>query len=336
MQRVAALGKHLSPAGAEGRHAIGIDVGGTKIAGGIVDLATGAIMLREVIPTDFARGGAPVLDDVVRMTRGLRDGTRRQGLEVAALGIGVAELVDPAGRVSSDYRIKWRGLDVQGKLSAALADLGPCAVTMSADVRAAALAEARFGAGRSGEDFYYVTIGTGVSGVLVQGGQPYAGAHGAALVIANGSLTCPCPACGHVARHVVEDIASGPALAAAFAPGCEAEDVLAAADKGDARAIAVIDHATQALGQVLALLVNALDPAKLVIGGGLGSAPGAYFESLQRAIRAGLWDGYSRDMPILQAALGPDAGLVGAALGTISTQEPVNRPITHDLTTQGS
>jgi predicted NBD/HSP70 family sugar kinase len=95
---------------------------------------------------------------------------------------------------------------------------------------------------------------------------PYAGSRGAALVIANGPVICTCPQCGHLARHVVEDIASGPALAAAYAAGCRSEDVLRAAQTGDAQAIAVIDHAAQALGQVLALLVNALDPAKLVIG----------------------------------------------------------------------
>ena len=335
MQNVATFGNQPAPGVAEGRHAIGIDVGGTKIAGGIVDLATGAISSREQMPTDFARGGEPVLADVARMARGLMASARRQGFEPAALGVGVAELVDPKGRVSSDYRIKWRGLDVQGRLRAEVADIGACGVILSADVRAAALAEARFGAGRGEEDFYYVTIGTGVSGVLVQGGQPYAGSKGAALVIANGPVTCTCPKCGHVARHVVEDIASGPALAAAFAPGCRAEDVLNAAEKGDVQAIAVIDHAAQALGQVLALLVNALDPARLVIGGGLGSAPGIYFTSLKRMIRGSLWQGYRRDLPILQAALGPDAGLIGAAAATMFTLEPVNRPDTHNLATEG-
>jgi predicted NBD/HSP70 family sugar kinase len=328
MQRVATFGNHPAPGVAEGRHAVGIDVGGTKIAGGIVDLATGAVLRREQLPTDFARGGEPVLADVAKMARSLLTSARNQGLVPTDLGIGVAELVDLAGRVRSDYRIKWRELDVQGRLSAKLEDLCPSSVTLFSDVRAAALAEARFGSGRGGEDFYYVTIGTGVSGVLVQGGQPYAGAQGAALVIANGPVICTCPQCGHVARYVVEDIASGPALAAAFAPGCRSEDVLRAAQAGDSQAIAVIDHAAQALGQVLALLVNALDPAKLVIGGGLGSAPGLYLASIARSVRAGLWDGYRSDIPILQASLGTDAGLIGAAAATTLTKEPVHRPLT--------
>ncbi len=327
MQRVAAFGNQPAPGVAEGRHAIGIDVGGTKIAGGIVDLATGQVTARVQMPTDTARGGAPILGDVVEMALQLMATAQTLGLAPVAVGVGVAELVDLSGNVASDYRIKWRGLDVQGRLAARMNELAPgCAVVLSSDVRAAALAEAQFGAGRGDEDFYYVTIGTGVSGVLVQHGRAYAGANGAALVIANGPVTAACAHCGKVSRHTVEDIASGPAIADAFAPGSRAEDVLAAAAAGDLHAIAVIDHATQTLGQVLALLVNALDPGRLVIGGGLGSAAGPYFASLKAAIRAGRWEGYRHGLPILQAALGPDAGLIGAAVATVHTQEPAHRP----------
>ena len=326
MQRVAAFGNAQSPGVAAGRHAIGIDVGGTKIAGGVVDLSTGAVTGRMQVPTDFARGGEAVLADVARMARDLRGSATGLGMMPGALGIGVAELVDTRGAVFSDYRIKWRGLDVPGRLATQISDLEPGEIVVSSDARAAALAEARYGAGRGGADFYYVTIGTGVSGVLVQNGQPYAGANGAGLVIANGPTRCTCPQCGHVEAHVVEDVSSGPALAAAFARGCRAEDVVAAALAGDVRARAVIDHATAALGPVLAMLAGALDPDRLVIGGGLGSAPGPYFDSLTTAIRAGLWDGYRRDLPIVQAALGPDAGLIGAASATMKAQEPVHRP----------
>ena len=326
MQRVAALGRNPSPGAAAGRHAIGIDVGGTKIAGAIVNLATGATSQRLQTETGAARGGEPVLADVALMARALWSDAKEQGVMPEAVGVGVAELVDLQGEIFSDYRIKWRGIDVHGRLEAMMKDLGPCEVVVSSDVRAAALAEARFGAGRGGQDFYYVTIGTGVSGVLVQNGAPYAGSNGAGLVIANGPVRFTCPACGHVQSHVVEDVASGLAIAAAFGPGCRAEDVVAAAKAGDARAVAVIDRATGALGPVLALLTGALDPDRLVIGGGLGSAPGPYFDALVTAVRAGLWDGYRRDLPIVQAALGPDAGLIGAAAATMTIQEPVHRP----------
>lgn len=301
------------------RHALGLDVGGTKIAGGIVDLATGAVTGRRQVPTDFGRSGRAILDDTLALAQDLARQASHAGLPVAALGLGVAELVSPQGRVFSDHRIRWSGLDVAAELGQVLP------ATVSADVRAAALGEARFGAGRGLESFFYVTIGTGVSGVLVLNGRPHVGARGAALVIANSMERHPCPACGHVTTGMVEDVASGPGLALAYG-ATTAEEVLQAARAGDARALHVIDHAAGALGRILALMADALDPQAMVIGGGLGSAPGPYFAALTRAIRAGLWDGVPNPLKITQAALGPDAGLIGAACATQTQPEPADRP----------
>lgn len=306
--------------GTAGGYAIGIDVGGTKIAGGLVNLASGRLALRRQIPTDCQRGGETVLADVERMSRALVAEAAAIGAAPDQLGIGVAELVDPRGRVFSDHLIKWKGIDVQARLAPVLP------ATVASDVRAAALAEARFGAGRPYRDFYYVSLGTGVSGVLVQDSVPYAGSRGAALVIASGASHHHCPHCGHVSTMTVEEIASGPGLARAFGTGETGPSVLAAAEAGDPRAIHILDHAAAELGRVLALLVNSLDPAALILGGGLGSAPGRYFESLKTAILAGLWEGDQHPLPILQAAFGADAGVVGAALSTTLHQEPANRP----------
>ena len=304
-----------------GRYALGIDVGGTKVAGGIVDLVSGAVIARRQVATESARGGAAILADAVALARELQAEAGRLGLPVQALGLGVAELVDRKGRVFSAHRIRWSGLDVAG----AFADVLPTVV--SADVRAAALAEARFGAGRGLTDFYFVTIGTGVAGVLVLDGVPYAGSRGAALVIANSMERHRCTACGHESRGMVEDVASGPGIAAAYG-AATAEDVLAAARAGDGRALQVIEHATGALGRVLALLADSLDPQVMVIGGGLGCAPGPYFDALTRAVRAGLWDGVDNPLTLTQARMGPDAGLIGAACAATQHQtEPENRPL---------
>lgn len=291
------------------RFALGIDVGGTKVAGGIVNLATGAVIARRQVPTGYQRGGAAILADTLALARGLKEEAGHLGLPVQTLGLGVAELVDRKGRVFSDHRIRWKGLD----LAQAFADVLPTVV--SADVRAAALAEARFGTARGLTDFYFVTIGTGVAGVLVIGGVPYAGSRGAALVIANSRQRHRCPDCGQVHRFMVEDVASGPGLAAAYGVAT-AEQVLQAARHGDARALSVIDNATAALGQVLATLADSLDPQVMVIGGGLGCAPGPYFDALARAVRSGLWDGVENPLTLTQAAMGPDAGLIGAAAAT--------------------
>jgi glucokinase len=249
----------------------------------------------------------------------LKDEARQLQLTVRALGVGVAELVDGQGRVFSDHRIRWTGLDAGEQFSTVLP------AVISSDVRAAALAEARLGAGRGSKDFFFVTIGTGVAGTLVVDGVPYAGSRGAALVIANSMERHRCPACGHEHRGMIEDVASGPALASAFGVKT-AEEVLAAARAGNALALAAIDHATGELGRVLALLADSLDPEVMVIGGGLGCAPGPYFDALDARVRGGLWDGVPNPMKITQATMGPDAGLIGAALATELRQKTVNEP----------
>lgn len=310
---------HPGPRQEQGRYALGIDVGGTKVAGGIVDLATGSVSARRQVATDYERGGAAILDDTVTLARNLKDEARRLGLPVAALGLGVAELVDRHGRVFSDHRIRWSGFDVAGVLGTVLP------TKISADVRAAALAEARFGAGRGLSDFYYVTVGTGVAGVLVLDGVPYAGSRGAALVIANSMERRRCTVCGNETCWMVEDAASGPGIAAAYGVDT-AEAVLAAARGGEARALQVIDHATRELGRVLSLLADSLDPQVMVIGGGLGCAPGPYFDALSGHVRAGLWDGVPNPLILTQAEMGADAGLIGAALATLQQNESAKRP----------
>jgi glucokinase len=294
--------------------AIGIDVGGTKVAGGLVNCATGRLTHRREFPTRPERGADALLTDVIALARAIH----ADAPQATAIGLGLAELVSPQGHIFSGYRIPWNDRDIATELAQILP------TTIDSDVRAAALAEAHHGAGRPFRQFYYVTIGTGISGTLVLDGTPFAGARGAALVIANGTMHTTCPACGTTTTRMLEDIASGPAIAAA-AGQPDAPATLAAATSGDTRAAQAIAHAAQHLGQTLALLAGALDPQAIILGGGLGSAPGPYFDALSRAIRQSLWDADTRDLPILRAATGPDAGIIGAALIT-THQKPAHRP----------
>jgi glucokinase len=289
---------------------LGIDVGGTKIAAGVVDPATGAILLRETIATEASRGGPAVLADTVALAGRLVEAAGRR---VIRIGVGVPQLVDNAGRIRSAYNFDWTDLPVRERLSA----LAP--TTIESDVRAAARAEARFGAGKGRRIFTYVTIGTGVSYCLVINGRPHAGANGFAIHFASSALHVPCAACGHVNVPVLEEIASGPAISAAYARRTGrsvggAADVLAAATSGDAIASDVMSDAARQLGPLVALVVNMLDPEAVVLGGGLGLAAGPYREQLVASTRAHIWADSCRDLPILPAALGVDAGLIGAAL----------------------
>src|SRR5262249_9565974 len=155
--------------------------------------------------------------------------------------------VDSAGAITSGDVIAWRGVPVRERFSR----IGPSVV--ESDVRAHALAEARFGAGRAFRLFAFVTVGTGISSCLVQDGVPYAGARGNALVLASSPFTNSCTTCGAVLQPVLENIASGPALVARYnqASGGRAargEDVFAAAEAGDQTARQVISSAGEALG----------------------------------------------------------------------------------------
>jgi len=297
----------------EAPYAIGLDVGGTKIAGGVVALDYGRILKRRVIATQPERGGAAVLADAIALGEALCADADGLGVGVYGIGVGVPELVDLAGAITSGHAIAWRGMPVRERFSR----LGPSVI--ESDVRAHALAEARFGAGRAYRLFAFVTVGTGISCCLVQDGVPYAGAQGNALILASSPLTTACTTCGAILRPVLEDFASGPALVARYnqtgaGRAARGEDVLVAASAGDQAAVRVVSTAGEALGVSVGWLVNVLDPAAVIVGGGLGTTGGLYWDSFVAATRAHIWADTSREIPILMAALGPDAGLVGAAV----------------------
>jgi glucokinase len=185
-------------------------------------------------------------------------------------------------------------------------------------VRAAARAEALYGAGRDCHSFVYVTVGTGISACLVIGGEPYAGARGLTGTFASSHGLIPGKDGQLHAGPPLESFAAGPALSARYAearPGFKgaAAEVLRHAASGDSLARNVVESAGTALGAAIASLVNILDPETVVIGGGLGLAAGLYRESIEVALRGHVWSELHRDLKIMSAQLGNDAGIVGAA-----------------------
>lgn len=294
------------------RLAVGIDVGGTKIAAGLVDLSRGVVLMRRTLPTEPQRGGAAVLADVLTLAEAMLAEAQAREQEVRGIGLGVAELVDGDGNITSAHTIPWVGVPVQQRL----AQFAPAMV--ESDVRTHALAEARYGAGRDFAQFVMVSVGTGISSCLVLDGKPHAGAHGNALVLATSPVTTTCTVCGTVLRPVLEEFASGPALIARYRERSgrlveHGAEIFRAAEAGDADAIFVLGTAGEALGVSLGWLVNVLDPAALIVGGGLGLAGGLYWQTMERALRDHVWAENSRSIPCLPAATGAHAGIIGAA-----------------------
>jgi glucokinase len=253
--------------------AVGVDVGATKIAAARVDVDRGAILAARRIPTAAQRGPDAVLADCRALVAELGDG-------VATAGIAVCELVDPSGRVCSAETVDWREVDL-GSFD-----------RVESDVRAAALAEARFGAGRDEPDFLYVSVGSGISHCLMTGGEPRLGVRGSAI---------------GTGAPLVERWSGGLALARRTGHA-SAEEALA-----DPAAADAVEDAARRLGRALAALVNALDPGAVIIGGGLGLHDG-YRARVEAALRADVYDPRARDLPVLPAALGADAPVIGAAL----------------------
>jgi glucokinase len=262
---------------------VGVDVGATKLAAARVDTENGRVLAALRRPTAPERGAQAVLDDVRAMVDGLREDAP------TGAGMAVCELVDPHGQVRSAETVDWRNTDLRTTFAA-----------VQSDVRAAAVAEARFGAGRQEPDFLYVSVGSGISHCLVTDGRPRAGVHGSALC---------------TGAPLVEQWSGGLALARRSG-NATAEEALA-----DPTAEPVVSDAAERLGVVLAVLVNALDPGAVVVGGGLGLHDG-YRARVERVLRGAVYDPAARDIPVLRAGLGADAAVIGAALGAAAALRP--------------
>jgi glucokinase len=292
--------------------AVGIDVGGTKVAAGVVTFPEGKLWSKAVIRTEARRGGEAVLHDVQRLAKKLANDSEGAGNKVKGIGLGLCELVDPLGRILSANCIHWLDQPVAEQLG----ELAP--LVIEADVRAAALAEALFGAGRSFHIFLFITVGTGISSCLMVEGEPFLGARGATGTMASSPITWACEKCGFPANRTLEEVASGPGLVARLNKRCagsaqSGEDVLVAASQGNVDARDVIQSAGESLGSAVGLLVNVLDPEAIIIGGGLGLSEGLYWESLVASTRRHIWSEVHRELPILRAGTGQNAGIIGAA-----------------------
>jgi glucokinase len=297
------------------RCAIGIDVGGTKCAAGLVSLDDGRVVERGLRPTRPERSGEAVLADAIELVQSLRAEAKRIGVAPTCIGIGLCELVGIDGEILSEATVRWMGISVAERIE----DETHLPVIFDADVRAAARAEAHFGAGRELCCFLYVTVGTGISSCLVLSKTPFAGARGLTGTFASGGGLMADPNGQLLPGLPLEQFAAGPALAARMAAAIEgfsgaAPEVLALAEAGDAFARPIVETAGKALGASIAQLVNVLDPEAVIIGGGLGLAAGIYRRSVEEALQEYVWSELHRNIPLLSASLGNDAGIVGAAL----------------------
>lgn len=313
------------------QHVIGLDLGGTKTAGGLVD-AAGELVLSRVVATPSQDGAEAVLAATAHLVGTLVDAAEREGLAPRAIGIGAAGVIDPAGGmvVSATDAIRgWAGT----RLTAELTRRTGLPSTALNDVHAHALGESWLGAGADAVSTLFIGMGTGVGGGFVLHGEALDGAthtaghvgHIASPYAYEDGVPLPC-SCGGVGH--VESIASGPAIHTHFQRlgGRSVVDMRAVyqlAVTGDRRAIAAVQRGAAAAGQMIGGLANVLDPEVVVVGGGLASAGPLWWEAMDEAARLELL-GPLGDLAIVPARLGGTAAIRGAArraLGLTPTTE---------------
>jgi len=303
---------------------IGIDVGGTKIAGGVVD-EQGRVLeqLRVESPAQDAAAMEEVIAGLVARLR-----VRH---EVEAVGVGVAGFIDRRRSVVLFApNLAWRDLDLKTELEERI----DVPVVIENDANAAAWGEFRFGAGEDVDDLVLITVGTGVGGGLVLDGALHRGAFGVAaelghLRVVPGGRLCGCGNRGcweqygsgtALVRTAREEAAAGSMLARPLierAGSVEAIDgpmITAAAEDGDPFAIEQLADLGRWLGEGVASLTAVLDPAVVVVGGGVAAAGDLLMTPLRASFRKELTGrGHRPELQIRTAALGNTAGLIGAA-----------------------
>jgi glucokinase len=289
-----------------GEHALvaGIDIGGTKIAVGAVDV-DGRVLAERRVPTPARAGAAAVLaaagDALVEVWA---------AGDIAGIGVSTGGIVDvDSGRVvaATDLIADWVGASILDRLSERFG----VPVAVDNDGNAFALAEHRYGAARGCDNAICVAVGTGIGGGLVldrrirRGPRFLAGELG--HLPGGGPRLCSCGRVGHI-----EGWSSGPALTERYREaGGVAADLREVVGRGDERSAEVIRSGGWALGQVLGGLVNALDVDVVVVGGGVAQLGGRFLDPLREGLAATLIHG--RDVPVRAAELGASAGVVGGA-----------------------
>ncbi|MEU3224867.1 ROK family protein [Streptomyces sp. NPDC006976] len=307
-----------------------LDIGGTKIAGALVD-RDGTLVVRAQRPTPARESGERVMEAVNGVLAELA-ASPRWG-EATAVGIGSAGPVDAAGGTVSPVNVPgWRGFPLVERVGDAT---GGLPVTLVGDGVAITAAEHWLGAARGHDNALCMVVSTGVGGGLVLGGALHPGPSGNAGHIGHISVDLdgdPCP-CG--ARGCVERIASGPniarrALENGWRPGpdgdASAVAVAAAARAGDPVAVASFERAAQALAAGIAATATLVDVDIAVIGGGVAGAGDLLFAPLRTALRRYATLSFVRQLTVAPAVMGNDAGLVGAAAAALATRTGAGIP----------
>jgi len=289
-------------------HAIGIDLGGTKILAGVVT-RDGEILRRHERMTPATQD--ELLVELDAAIEELRDDS------VTAIGLGIPAPIDQRrGRVFQAVNTPLGDVDLRDRMR----DRFGVPVGLDNDANAATIGEWRAGAARGANDVVMLTLGTGCGGGLILGGRPFRGSTGAGaelghIVVVHNGRPCQgrCTGYGHLEAYVT-GVAATSAAQEAFGPAADAHRLVRLANEGDATARAILAEIGGYLGSGLGTFTNIFEPELIVIGGGFGVAAWEHLipaaeEVLRREALLPMRD----EVRVVRVELGTAAGLIGAA-----------------------
>ncbi len=293
-------------------YVIAIDIGGTKIAAGVVDPAA-QIMYHDEVPTLAQEGGPAILKRVGNAV----ERALQAHPDAKAIGISTGGNVDATGRIiySVGFMPGWTGTPLGAEIEKRFG----LPTLVENDGQAATVGEALYGAGRGYHTVLGLTVGTGVGGGLVVNGKVYSGSRGTAMMLGHISVERDGRPCTCGLRGCLESYVSGSALLADYNARVpkdqqvtSGKSVAEAAQRGDQQAVAAVETIGSWLGYGLGIALNLLDPSVVVIGGGVTQIGDLFLNSVRRAVQQYAYS-TMRETPVRAATLGPQAGLIGAA-----------------------
>ena len=293
-----------------------VDIGGTKIAVGMVD-DHGKVLSRMDSPTDPNRYS----DSLELIAHMLRRTAQRAGAQITGIGIGSTGPVDPMrGEFGDvDFLPGWRGKSPVKDLSTVF----NVQVALENDADAAALAEAGWGAGQNRKRLIYITVGTGIGGGIILDGQLYRGVDGAHPEVGHQVVDPAGPKCTCGFRGCWESLAAGPAMVAwidRHAPpnyphraGITAKRICELAQQEDLIAQQAVENEAFYLGLGLANLINLFTPDAIVLSGSVMKSAPLFMDRIRTLIRSGCRFVPAEKTELMLASLGDDTNLIGAA-----------------------
>jgi len=306
---------------------VGVDIGGTKVAVGFVD-ELGKIISRRQFSTEVAKGPEAITAQIADEVKGL---IKQGGYQIKGVGVGMAGQIDSAsGVVHFAPNLQWREFPFAQRLGEQIGV--PVAVTN--DVKAATWGEWMFGAGKGQKDLVCLFVGTGIGGGIVSGGKMLQGATNCAgelghMIIELNGPKCHCGsygcfealaggwAIGHIAQELASHNPQQAKLLLELSGGdlgkINAKLVSQAAQQGDPLATKIFDDVVQALVAGVVSVVNGLNPATVILGGGVIEGNRALIPKVEAGVRQRALQAATKNLKIEGAALKNDAGMIGAA-----------------------